>query len=356
MAADINQWPEATAAPLTPGSLEARISFFRAAAAAASTRRAYLSDLKQYARWGGFLPGWAEAPRRLDGAEAPGTPPAEVERYLADHGERLKISTLRRRVAALNRWNKANHCPPPGHSEAVGQMLAGIARAQAHAEDPALRARMRTKRAAPLLRDHLFALIESLNPTRPRDCRDRALFLTAWALAGRRSEINTLRLADLAFDGDGVDIHLGITKTDQEGLGTVLGVPAVGGALCPVAALRAWLKEAEIREGWVFRAVDRWGHISPNALHCDSLTQILRERLQAAGVTGVTAFSSHSFRAGLITQAVGSGANQACVRQHSRHKSQAVFDRYVRLVPDKSVSFLHGVLGPQGNSSEDADP
>lgn len=331
--------------PMAPetGALAERIAFFRQHSAAPNTNSAYRSDLAHFAAYGGFLPAWTVTAVTAPDQTMPGTPAEHLEAYLAYYGDKLKISTLRRRVAAINKWNLAAGCPAPGQSATVKAVLAGIARAQRRGADKATRDRFRLKKAPPLLEEHVRLLLDVLGETL-RDRRDRALFLTAWCIGGRRSEITNLSTDDLQFDGDGVDVRIEFSKTDQEADGAYLGIPRIGGRACAVTALEDWLHTAAIERGPVFRRVDRWQRAGTERLHDDSLTWILRQRLLAAGVPMAQRFTSHSFRAGMITQGIVNNESEHEVRERSRHKSREVFDGYVRRVTDKKNSFVGRML------------
>ncbi len=342
-------------------SVQERIAFFRARAASDNTRRGYAQDLRHFTSWGGHVPGWVEGglpaaslsiasdrgAESSGGVADRGTSAEEVERYLAEHGDRLKISTLRRRVAALNRWNRAAGFPAPGHDERVRAQLAGIARAQLRAEPDATLAEsqrsFRVRRAAPLLRTHLRLLLDQLG-TDLHSVRDRALFLCAWSLGLRRSELVRIRIDDLHFDPGGVDVTIPYSKTDHTGVGSVLGIPRVGEDRCAVGALEAWLEGAGIASGYVFRSVDRWGRVSAGPLNAESVGRILRQRLRNCGVPRADLFSAHSFRAGMITQAVLDRENEFEIQERSRHRNRDVFAQYVRRTPRKQDSFVGRML------------
>lgn len=355
---DFNNDPPLTPAPSRfPEQDEDRVARYRQQSMAARTRRAYGADLRHFTAFGGFLPHWQGSGRRLPSSEGPGTPPNQLAAYLAEFGAALKLSTLRRRVAAINRWNALADCPAPGHSAVVQTVLQGIARAQGREASPEERERFRVRQAQPLRHSHIAQLLESLG-SGLRDQRDRALMLTAWTLGGRRSEIAALRAADLLFDADGLMVRVDSSKTDSEGVGAYLGIARAGGATCAVAALEAWLAASGIDSGPVFRSVDRWGNVGRGRLNDDSLSVILRERLLAAGVPGVDQFSSHSFRAGMITDAIAAGEAPTDVQERSRHQSVQVFMGYIRRNPQRPAfvgRMLRRVDSRRERPDEDAD-
>ncbi len=79
--------------------------------------------------------------------------------------------------------------------------------------------------------------------------------------------------------------------------GQVYKCPALS-RLCPVAAFNAWVSQAGLKAGPVFRKIDRWGNISEEGLHPNSLIPLLRSLFQEAGVAAADEYSSHSLRRG----------------------------------------------------------
>jgi integrase len=70
--------------------------------------------------------------------------------------------------------------------------------------------------------------------------RDRALLLVGWTGALRRSELAALTTKDVQFiEGEGVNVYVRRSKSDQEGTGIVKGLAyGSGQETCPVTALR----------------------------------------------------------------------------------------------------------------------
>ena len=75
--------------------------------------------------------------------------------------------------------------------------------------------------------------------------------------------------------------------------------------LCPVRALRAWLRAAKIVDGPVFRRVTQWGTVGKKRLHPDAVRQILARRAAAAGIKGtlLEPVTPRGMRAGFVTTA-----------------------------------------------------
>jgi integrase len=107
-----------------------------------------------------------------------------------------------------------------------------------------------------------------------------------WAAALRRSELVALEVGDLSFEPEGVVLTIRRSKTDREGAGATVPVPFGGEeATCPVGALRRWLAAAAIRQGRVFRRIDRHGNLG-STLSDRALAEIVATRAAAAGLEG----------------------------------------------------------------------
>jgi integrase len=141
------------------------------------------------------------------------------------------------------------------------------------------------------------------------DARDRAIVLTGFAGAFRRSEIVGIRLEDLTWTDAGVTVNLRTSKTDQEGKGRLVGIASTGNAHDPVQALRTWLNERALLKGagenpFVFPAFTgrggwlREGHLTPQ-----EVALIVKEGLRRIGVDPAR-YSGHSLRAGHVTTAL----------------------------------------------------
>lgn len=259
---------------------------------------------------------WAEG----QGLEALPAAPATVALYLASRADQgRKAATLDLDLAAIAAAHKAAGLLSPRSSAEVQAVRAGIRRTHGTAQ----------RKAAALLPAQLRAIVAALPATR-RGARDRALLLLGFAMAGRRSELAALRIEDLAFVPQGLEVTIRRSKTDQEGRGEVLAVdPSRNSATCPVRAVRAWLEAAELKSGPVFRQVNRHGQVGAAALSGFSIGQIVKETATAAGFDAAH-FSGHSMRAGFATAKAQAGGSIDSIMRQTRHRSERVARGYVR--------------------------
>ena len=141
-----------------------------------------------------------------------------------------------------------------------------------------------------------------------------------------------VRVVDITVDEDGMQIRLGRSKGDPQRKGALIGIPRGLTRNCPVLAYEAWLRQAGITEGPVFRRI--WsarGHragatpvgvlprIGPHALSDRAVTDIIRKRCGDTHLEGD--FGGHSLRRGAITTGAKDGYDLLELKRFSRHKS-----------------------------------
>ncbi|WLI10798.1 MULTISPECIES: site-specific integrase [Pseudomonas] len=249
-----------------------------------STTRRYQQALAHYeSGWGGFLPASSDS----------------IVRYLAEHAE-LSISTLRGHLAALARWHQLHGFVDPTKAPQVRDVLRGI---------QALHPR-EVRQAKPLQLRELEQCVAALDqegmspdlPVRLRAVRDRALLLLGFWRAFRSDDLCRLRIeTNQLVVGEGLSLFLSSSKSDRDFQGRTVSVPALK-RLCPVQAYEDWLMLSQLQAGPVFCGIDRWGHLSTEALHPYSVARVLRRALTRAGVAGER-YSGHSLRRGFATWA-----------------------------------------------------
>ena len=289
----------------------AKSKAYQAAADAPATLRAYAADLANFKAW-------CEA----HGFQAMPAAPETVGAYLAAAGLGYATSTLRRRVAAIARAHRIAKEPLDTRHPAIRETLRGIART--HGE-PA-------RRSAALATEDIRRLVATCGDDLA-GLRDRAMLLIAFAGALRRSELVALDVAHVSPSRAGLRLLIVRSKSDQGGAGAEIGISR-GGATetCPVAALKAWLKAAEIHEGPLFRKVTRWNTVVTTRLSEDAVRQILLKRAALAGIKGtrLEPVTPHGMRAGFVTTAYRNGVPDEEIMGHTRHRDLRTMRSYVR--------------------------
>ena len=291
-------------------SLGQQAQEFAAAAKASNTLRAYQADWRDFREW-------CEAHQL---APLPALPQT-VALYLTDRAATLKTASLARRLTTINRAHQAAGQPSPAtmQNAIVSEVWKGIKRKKGTAQQG----------KKPFLTPDLRLIIAEL-PQDLQGVRDRALLLAGFAGGFRRSELAALRVEDLEATPDGLIVRLGRSKTDQEGQGRPVALPyGSDPRTCPVRALRAWLEQAGIAAGPLFRAIDQYGLVSEQALHADSVGYLVKRAAGRAGLK-TAEYAGHSLRAGLATQAAMNGASELAIMKQTGHRSLATVRKYIR--------------------------
>lgn len=279
---------------------------------AGSTRRAYQYD---WARFVAFC-----RARDLD----PLGPPGQVALYLAHRvDDGAGVSVLSRALAAVAKGYQAAGLPNPRRDPAVALVYSGARR----------RLGVAPEQVEAVLPSHLRAMVERLPMTgqsRLRSIRNRALLTLGWASGARRSTLVALDVEDLTWVPEGLRVRVRRSKTDQEGKGTVVGVPYAGTmTVCAVRAVRDWLDAAGVTGGPLFQGVvPTGGAVTGHRLTCRQVANIVATAARNADLTG--RFAGHSLRRGLVTSAVRAGKPLKSVMAQTGHKTTDVLMRYVQ--------------------------
>jgi site-specific recombinase XerD len=297
---------------------------FATAAKAPNTVRAYESDWEDFHRF-----------CTLRQAESLPAGPWTVSAYLSHMAEErgLKTSTILRRAAAVSQTHKAAGFPSPVLDSLVQAVLAGLRRVKGSAQQG------KTALSVDAVRQ-----MADLCGADLRGLRDRAVLLIGFAGGFRRSELTSLNVEDLSWQPEGVVLCIRHSKTDPTGQGQVVAIPwGKSGGSCPVAALQAWLKAAEIYSGPIFRPVDRWKEAAlPRRLEDHRVATLLKELAARAGMNTKT-ISAHSLRSGFATSAAEAGASERAIMEQTRHQSVQQLRRYIQrgsLFRDNAARYL----------------
>jgi integrase len=275
---------------------------FAKASNAHATRKAYASDLRDFAAYC----------QRIGELALPADP-AVVGTYLATIAETNSVATIRRRMVAIAQAHKDAGAPNPVAHRDVQKVLAGIVRTKTVAQ---------TRKDA-LTKDRLEEAVKALRADL-KGQRDRALLLLTFACALRRAEAAALDVADLRYDARDLVVTLRRSKTDQEGQGREIAVPFVANSrLCAATHVRTWLEAAAIVDG---------------------PARLVKRLTLAAGIEGD--FAAHSPRAGFITSAAATkGVSEADIQRVSGHRSVAILRGYVRRANVFDEAPLTAILG-----------
>lgn len=297
---------------LASAECDANVRKYLGVALSSNTLRAYQGDLQHFLAWGGRIP----------------ATDVSIASYLAQHAEQHCVTTLSRRLVAIARAHRLAGLASPTQSPLVRATLQGVRRSQGTA----------LRQVAPLQKPDLLLMVRGLKGL--RGLRDKALLLVGFASAMRRSELVSLDVSDVVFTQDGLLLRLRRSKTDQEGRGREVAIPALRGRHDPGRVLQAWMAAAGIEHGPIFRRISRADQVLPYRLAPQAVALIVKQRAAAVGLDP-SRLAGHSLRAGFVTNAARKGASSASIRRQTGHKSDGMLQRYIRdagLFSDNPVS------------------
>lgn len=271
-------------------------------ALAENTKKAYRSDLRHFSDWGGTIPCSDEM----------------VAAYLAAHAEEFAIATLVRRIASISKAHTMKGLKTPTSSDLVKMTMKGIRRSHGKPQH----------QVSPLLKDDLISMLAHIQPGK-KGIRDRALLLIGFSSAMRRSELCAINCTDLEFVQQGLRLSIPRSKTDQSGQGRVIGIPYSKSSICPVKALQEWLDVSGIKEGAVFRAVDKGGNVADGQICTRTVADVIKHYAEKSGLDP-SKYSGHSLRSGLVSSAAQQGVSSWVIRRQTGHKSDNMLSRYIR--------------------------
>lgn len=288
-----------------------RANKFLLAEIAPATRRAYASDFRAFSCWC----------RKKQLTNLPATSETLALFISAEAAEGVKPATILRRMAAIRYAHESAGHISPTREQLVTATNKGIRRSVSTAPEQ--------KRPATV---ELVHKLVSHCPDTLVGLRDKAIILTGFAGAMRRSELVALRVEDIQFMDKGMRVTVRSSKTDQEGAGQVIPIYK-GSNLRVVETLQHWLQRANIQQGSIFRPFTKSGRLRDKALSDRSVALILKHYVTVEGLDP-SDFAGHSLRSGFLTSAAQRGASIFKMLEVSRHKKIDTLRSYVRMAEE----------------------
>lgn len=217
----------------------------------------------------------------------------KVDAYLVEHKFKYqlgthKMATIKRRLTSLSIFLERAQLPNPTKDKEIKILLAKLTKKHGGPQP----------NGKAITRYILEDILDTCDPTKVIDIRDRAMLLFGWGSGGRRrSEIADALLENLNEDENGEFIYtIPKSKTDQTSQG--YKVPARGRV---ALALKKWLSVSGITSGYLFRSITRNKTFGEKLNHND-IYRIVTKRLELAGYNHKE-FCAHGLRSGFVTEA-----------------------------------------------------
>ena len=242
--------------------------------------------------------------------------PETVAMFIAAQADEGRaVATLEHRLAAIRLMHLGQGLPSPHNTLAVEEVMRGLRRVRAK-EGKA------SNQKAPAVDALLKRMVDTLDLTKKRGLRDRALLLYGFAGALRRSELVGINVNHIEAHERGHLLTIPFSKGDQEGKGQVIPILAQPDSpYCPVSALQAWLVATKFRDGAVFVRCYRNDAISDKRLGDRAVAEIIKDtihRLRDKSVR-IQDYSGHSLRRGFLTSAGKENVDLLKLIAQSRH-------------------------------------
>lgn len=297
---------------LTPVDLE-RIGAAVEAARSPGTRRTYDSAWRSWETW-----------CAARGAESLPADPVAVAAHLVErHGDGVSVSRLTVTASAIRARHLDTGLDDPTSTRGVVLTMAGLRRVDAGEKAP--------RQAHPLTTEQVRRMVDGLDRSTLAGKRDAAIILLGFAAALRRSEIASLRVADLSWKSDGLVVRIRKAKRDQDGVGAYVGVVRGHGTTDPVAAVHDWVTAAGLtRDAPLFSRVRRGDRPETGRpLSGETINGIVQRAARAAGLSDLPV-SAHSLRAGHATVAAEAGVPVDRLARTGRWADPRTLATYVR--------------------------
>jgi integrase len=295
----------------------ALVAHYSAAAQSDATTRSYELSIRHFTQHGGAIP----------------ATPTMVAEYVACMAGTLAIATLQLRLIAIHRAHTDCGLPSPVTDNVVKRTMQGVRRTFG----------IKQRRVTALVKDDLLEMMVHVDLQMPmRAARDKALLLIGFAGAFRRSELVALRCEDMTMCDTGLELTLRRSKTDQESAGRTVFIPHALGNRCPIKALNSWLTLADIKNGPLFRRINRYDQVvGAKALTPQSVALIVKAAVRSTvGEDAATMVAGHSLRAGYCTEAATRGLQPYQIREQTGHRSDLTLARYIRPVAKRKIPTL----------------
>jgi len=230
------------------------------------------------------------------------------------YGRVHSVGTIEHALSAISYFHREHGFTDPTRNPMVIGLMEGVRRDQI-GRQPDVK--------VPMLAADLRRILKAYGrPTRPKDVRNIAGLLVHFCGGFRAQELVAITVDDVVFDGEILRVHVP-TRGSAE-LSPVLIKPERN--YSAAQALRQWLELTGIREGAIFRAVDRHANVKCG-LSREAWGYIIKACCKRAGLDS-RQFSAHSLRVGHIRQAQVNGVSDQAIRLQTGHASIQAIARF----------------------------
>jgi len=312
-----------------------------------STKEAYNSAIKSFIAFGGHCP----------------AKPRLILKYISEMGalgrvDRLKASSLKAHVSAIRRWHLEAEFADPTSKVSIKDALTELESLERQSGIYADASRFITPEECL----KVITLLLVMDDT-PKARRNR-LIVAVSLMAGHRTsmiaQIKVEQLMNLGVAASNIIINTPSFKTKAQ---EPTCIPYTGGEFCPATWIREYIAEANLHDGFLFRATQV---NTGKPLSRQTVNNIVKEILSEAGIVGGK-LTSTSFRKTMATiasmegvgameiAAQGSWSSVETINKHYVGKALALLGRAPNAVLESIARVSSeldqspkSILGPEG--------
>ncbi len=93
--------------------------------------------------------------------------------------------------------------------------------------------------------------------------------------------------------------------------------------------MQAWIEQAGVNGGPLFRSINRHGQVQPGRLSGIDVARVVKKLAERAGLDAAK-YAGHTLRAGHATSAAIAGASERSIMNQTGHRSVQMVRRYIR--------------------------
>jgi len=269
--------------------------------------------LDKFVRWGGVLPATSY----------------QIVLFVEELGainrvDRLRVSSLRVYLAALKKWHVLNWGEDPTTDVRVTQKMAMLERLERDNKIWSTKSRDMTPEE--VARFEALLCVRSGTLSARRDRTLAALALVTGYRSGMLADLEISWLHNLDVEGANIIINRPPFKTKQY-IRSV--VPFTGNVFCPATWLREYLRENNLKAGFVFRSFDGGGNMRDGTIqmHRNTVNNVLKMLMNSANISGGK-LSAHTFRKTMATLSVMQNVSSVEVAAQGGWINPATIDKH----------------------------
>lgn len=278
-------------------SIESRFDEIQKNVLSDNSNQAYKSDIRIFHEWLGNLEPNEE----------------NLIKYLTHLSTTSKFTTIQRKFVSISKEIKIVD------KKAFRRILSGIRNLQ-------FKEGSHLKQAKALQKSTLEQIVDKIrksNMPEKLKLRNIAFLLLMYHSAGRVSEIVSLTLDNVKETPQGYLLRIVGGKTDKAKRSYFKAIFRKKNN-CPVRALNDWINVSEIREGLIFRSIQKGGKIKKTGISRFDAYRLIKSL--------DSDYSCHSLRAGWVTDASERNESPIAIMAQTNHRSINQIANYSRTV------------------------